>query len=185
LTDVVAPEEIEAPPRRQRFWRTVILLAVAGLAAFWVWALFFASKEAVNKIDDREWTQRAEDICSAAQAQRAELIDERRLDPSDPAMLAERATIVDEATDIVETMLDDVVAVAPNDDKGMAIVPQWEADYRTYLDNRRAFTDRLRAGENEPFRETAVDGIPISDKLEQFAGDNEMPSCGPPRDLAN
>ncbi len=99
-------------------------------------------------------------------------------------MLAERADIVDQATEIVETMLNDVVAVAPSDDKGMAIVPQWEADYRTYLENRRAFTDRLRRG-NEPFTETAVDGIPIGEKLEQFAGDNDMPSCAPPRDLAN
>jgi hypothetical protein len=185
VTDVLAPVEPEAPSRRQRLWRTVILVAVAGLAAFWVWALFFASKEAVNKIDDREWAARAEAICAAAQAERAELIDERRLDPSDPAMLAERAAIVDQATDIVEAMLGDVVAVAPSDDKGRAIVPQWEADYRTHLGDRRAFSDRLRAGENEPFRETAVDGIPISDKLEQFAGDNEMPSCAPPRDLAN
>jgi hypothetical protein len=100
-------------------------------------------------------------------------------------MLAERAAIVDQATDIVETMLDDVVAVAPVDDKGRAIVPQWEADYRTYLENRRAFTERLRSGENAPFTEAAVDGIPISEKLEQFAGDNEMPSCAPPHDLAN
>jgi hypothetical protein len=167
------------------FWRTVILIAVAGLAAFWVWALFFASKEAVNKIDDRGWAERAEQICAGAQSERGELVDERVLDAENPAMLAERAAIVDEATDIVEAMLDDVVAVPPSDDKGLAIVPQWESDYRTYLADRRTFTDRLRAGENEPFRETAVDGIPISDKLEQFAGDNEMPSCAPPHDLAN
>jgi hypothetical protein len=168
-----------------RFWRTVILVAVAGLAAFWVWALFFASKEAVNKIGDREWAARAESICDIAQAEREQLVDERRLDTDDPAMLAERAAIVDEATTIVESMLDDVVAVPPNDDKGLAIVPQWEADYRTYLENRRAFTERLRDGQNEPFTETAVDGIPVSEKLEQFAGDNDMPSCAPPHDLAN
>jgi hypothetical protein len=168
-----------------RFWRTVVIVAVAGLAAFWVWALFFASKEAVNKIGDRDWAARAESICESAQAERETLVDERVIDPDDPAMLAERGDIVDEATDIVEAMLDDVVAVTPTDDKGRAIVPQWEADYRTYLTNRREFSDRLRAGENEPFTETAVDGIPISEKLEQFAGDNEMPSCAPPHDLAN
>jgi hypothetical protein len=167
------------------FWRSVILVSVAGLATFWAWALFFASKEAVNKIDDRAWAERAERICATAQAQRDRLTDERRLDPDDPAMLAERAGIVDEATAIVETMLDDVVAVPPDDGKGQAIVPQWEADYRTYLENRREFTALLRSGENQPFRETAVDGIPISEKLEQFASDNEMPSCAPPRDLAN
>jgi hypothetical protein len=176
----VASQQVKAT-----FWRSLILVAVAGLGAFWVWALFFASKQAVNKIDDRAWAERAERICAIAQAQRGELSDERRLDPDDPAMLAERAAIVDEATAIVETMLDDVVAVAPADDKGSAIVPLWEADYRTYLDNRRTFSERLRAGANEPFRESAVDGIPIGEKLEQFASDNEMPSCAPPRDLAN
>jgi hypothetical protein len=168
-----------------RLWRTVIIVAVAGLAAFWVWALFFASKEAINKIDDRDWAARAEAICESAEAERELLVDERVIDPDDPAMLAERGDIVDEATDIVETMLDDVVAVTPSDDKGQAIVPQWEADYRTYIANRREFSERLRTGENEPFTEAAVDGIPISEKLEQFAGDNEMPSCAPPRDLAN
>ena len=50
-----------------RFWRGLIIVAVAGLAAFWVWALFFASKEAVNKIGDREWAARAEAICGRAE----------------------------------------------------------------------------------------------------------------------
>ena len=170
---------------RPKFWRIVIVAAVVGLAAFWVYALFFASKEAINKIDDREWAERAESICEVAQEERSELVDERVLDADDPAMLAERASIVDRATEIVESMLDDVVAVTPSDDKGAAIVPQWETDYRTYLEDRRTFTERLQAGENVPFTETAVDGIPISEKLEQFASDNEMPSCAPPRDLAN
>ncbi|MDF2731541.1 MAG: hypothetical protein K0S92_166 [Desertimonas sp.] len=167
-----------------KFWRIVIVAAVAGLAAFWVWALFFASKEAVNKIDDRQWALRAESICDVATAERELLVDERVVG-DDPAMLAERADIVDEATDIVESMLDDVTAVRPADAKGMEIVPLWEADYRIYLENRRAFSERLRLGANEPFTEAAVDGIPISEKLEQFAGDNEMPSCAPPHDLAN
>ena len=81
-------------------------------------------------------------------------------------------------------MLDDVVAEPPSDAKGRDLVPQWEADYRTYIGDRRAFTDDLRStGENAPFYETEVSGIPISEKLETFAADNEMPSCAPPRDL--
>jgi hypothetical protein len=170
---------------RRAWWQIPLAAVVIVFAAFWVWALFFASKEAVNKIGDRQWAERAEGICTSAEAEREELIDERVLDADDPAMLAERAAIVDRATDIVEGMLDDVVAVAPSDPKGADIVPQWEADYRSYIDNRRAFADRLRDGENAPFTEAAVDGIPISEKLEQFAGDNEMPSCAPPHDLAN
>ena len=79
-------------------------------------------------------------------------------------------------------MLDDVVAVAPTDPKGADLVPLWEADYRTYIEDRRQFADVLRTGVNEPFTETAVDGIPISEKLERFAADNEMPDLrAPPR----
>ena len=175
----------EDKPDKRNVWRVPLIVLVAAFATFWVWALFFASKEAVNKIGDRAWAERAERICAAAEEQRLELIDLREIDPDDPAMLAERAGIVDKATDIVEGMLDDVTAEPPTDDKGAELVPRWEADYRTYIEDRREFTDRLRRGENKPFTETAVDGIPISEKLERFAGDNEMPSCAPPQDLAS
>ena len=101
------------------------------------------------------------------------------------ALIRERADIVDRATDIVERMLDDVVAVPPADAKGLAIVPQWEDEYRAYLESRRTYADQLReTGENLAFYEPGADGIPISERLETFAGDNEMPSCAPPRDLS-
>jgi hypothetical protein len=169
-------------PRRSA-WRYVLALVVVAFAAFWIWALFFASKESINRIGDRAWAARAEGICAAAEIERQALADYRVIDDADASMLAERAALVDRATDIVVAMLDDVVAATPQDPKGREIVPQWEADYRVYLEDRRAYTDRLRAGDDGAFTETALDGIPISDKVETFAGDNEMPSCAPPRDL--
>ena len=138
--------------------------------------MFFASKESVNKIGDREWAARAETICRQANEAREELADFRHVDPDDAAMLRERADIVDRATDIVEQMVDDVVAVQPTDEKGRAIVPDWEADYRTYLQNRRDFADELRGGENVPFREGGSEGVPISERIGTFAVDNEMRS---------
>jgi hypothetical protein len=174
------------PERRRRHlnpWPIVLTVVVVGFAAFWIWALFFASKESVNKFEDRAWAQRAEEICARADAERVALSDLREVDADDLTMLAERGDLVDRATDVVEQMLDEVVAVPPTDAKGRALVPLWEADYRTYLEDRRRFADRLRAGTNDPFTEAAVEGIPISDKLETFAGDNEMPSCAPPHDL--
>jgi hypothetical protein len=170
-------------PRRRGPWVYVLGVVVVLFAAFWIWALFFASKEAVNKIGDRAWAERAQEICAAAEAERMELVDYRRVDEQDQAMLAEKAAIVDKATDILERMLDDVTAVRPTDAKGQAIVPDWAADYRTYLGDRREFAADLRTGKNEAFSETAVDGIPISDKLSVFAGDNLMPECAPPSDL--
>ena len=180
-------QPVEVPgggPRRPSHWRYVLIPVVVLFVVFWTWALFFASKASINRIGDRAWAARAERICVAADAERQALADFRELDGGDTAMLAERAAIVDRATDIVTQMLDDVVAVAPSDAKGREIVPQWEADYRIYLQDRREYADRLRNGEDVPFSETALDGIPISDKVEVFAGDNEMPTCAPPIDLS-
>ena len=169
---------------RSNQWRVVLTVVVLGFVAFWTWALFFASKEAVNKFGDRAWAERAERICVDATEQREALADLRPVDEDDPAMVAERGDLVDQATDVVEQMLDEVVAVAPTDAKGADLVPMWEADYRIYIEDRRQFAERLRAGDNVPFTETAVDGIPLSDKLEVFASDNEMPACSPPHDLS-
>ena len=78
-------------------------------------------------------------------------------------------------------MLDEIVAVTPSDEKGQAIVPDWEAEYRILLEDRTRYAERLRAGENVAFAETAVDGVPITERLEKFTLDNEMSSCAPPR----
>jgi hypothetical protein len=162
----------------------VLLVVIAAIVVMWVYALFFASKEAVNKIGDRAWAERAEAICDEAQTARRELADFRTLDDVGADALEVRAGLVEQATDLLEAMLDDVSAATPTDDKGRAIVPLWQADYRTYLADRREYIDQLRAGDNSPFSETIVDGIPISEKLATFSADNEMASCAPPDDLA-
>ena len=166
-----------------KWGRIGAVTAVLALALFWMWALFFASKESINRIGDREWSDRAETICDTAREEREALADYRELEGDNAAMLAERADLVDQASDIVEGALDDVIAVTPSDDKGQALVPQWEGDYRQYIADRREYTVRLRNGEDVPFSETAVEGIPISERIERFANDNDMSSCAPPTDL--
>lgn len=166
-------------------WRRWLLLVGAVLfAAFWTWALFFASKEPVNRIGDRAWAARAESICAAADGERLKLVDDTKMRDATPEMVRQRAAIVDRATDLIEQALDEVTGIEPTDPKGQDLIPQWEADYRTYLADRRAFAEQLRAtGENTAFYETEANGIPISEKLEVFAADNAMASCAPPRDL--
>ena len=143
--------------------------------AFWFWALFLIDKTAVNKIDDRAWAERAEEVCAPVK------LDVRRLDLERTADLDGRAVLVVRSTDMLSAMLDELEAVEPADEKGQEIVPEWIADYRTLLDDRYAYADKLRAGENVPFTETPVQGVPITERIETFAGDNEMPSCAPPR----
>lgn len=166
----------ETEPRRRITPVGVLLtIVVIGFAAFWTWALFFASKEAINKIGDRAWAERAETICAPVKR------EIRLLDLETSSDLAERADLVVVSTDLLSEMLDEVVAVTPTDEKGQAIVPDWEADYRTLLQNRYDYADRLRAGEDRPFVEAERNGVPITEPIETFAGDNEMPSCSPPR----
>lgn len=181
-TDPASTDQREGGFRSWKRW--LALAGIALFAAFWVWALFFASKEPVNRIGDRAWAARAESICAAAEQERLELADFRKMEDATPEVVRERADIVDRATDIIERALDDVTAVAPSDVKGQDLIPQWEADYRTYLVDRRTFAEQLRStGKNTAFYETESSGIPISEKLEVFAADNEMASCAPPRDL--
>jgi hypothetical protein len=160
---------------RSRIRKVIIAAGILTLIVFWVWALFFASKTAINKIEDREWAARAEDVCAQYK------IELRALDARASADLDVRAGLVEESTDLLSAMLDDVMAVTPADDKGRAIVPAWEADYRQLLADRYRYAERLRAGENVPFTETAVQGVPITERIETFAADNEMRSCSPPR----
>ena len=183
MTAIATPPAADEAPPRPSPWRYVVLGIVVAFAAFWIWALFFASKESINGIGEDDWSDRAQAICEAADAQRQDLADFREVEDDDPAMVAARGDIVDQATDILEQMLDDVVAVRPTGAKGAELVPRWETDYRTYLGDRRAFSADLRAGINDPFAETTVDGIPISDKIARFAADNHMPACSPPTDL--
>lgn len=179
----MSDEKAEVTPengRRRPRWGSY--LAAAGgalLVTFWTWALLFASKESVNRVGDREWAQRAQVRCAAAVAQRNELVDTTPID-EDRSSLRRRAELLDKATDTIDSMLDDLEADLPDDDKGRAIVPMWIADYRTYVSDRRSYADEVRTGTNSAFREHAVDGIPISDKLQVFATDNEMPACAPP-----
>jgi hypothetical protein len=151
-------------------WGSVVLLL-----AFWVWALFFAPKESINMIEDRAWAERAEAICVAYDPQI------RAFEGRANADLDVRADLVDESTDLLSQMLDEIVAVTPSDAKGQAIVPDWEDDYRTLLDDRYRYADQLRSGENVAFTETAIDGVPITERIEKFALDNRMPTCAPPR----
>lgn len=155
--------------------RVLFVIGISAFASFWFWALFLIDKTAVNKFEDRAWAENAEEVCAPVK-QAVRLLD---LEAS--ADLGERADLVVQSTDMYAAMIDELESDLPDDPKGAAIVPEWIADWRTLLQNRYDYADELRAGNDVPFTETAVQGVPITERIETFAGDNEMDSCAPPR----
>ncbi len=183
--DMETPPSSPTPARETRsiLTRTLALIGFGVFATFWIWALFFASKEGVNRIEDRAWVESAQSICETAADERTALANYTRLDEGGAELILQRAEIVDEATDTLERMLNSLEALPLTGEKGQAIIPLWIDEYRTYLGDRRNYTAQLReSGENLPFYETA-NQIPISERLATFAADNEMPACKPPLDL--
>ena len=179
------PSSSPTPTRETRsvLTRTAALIGFGVFATFWIWALFFASKEGVNRVEDRAWVESAQSICETAADERTALANYTRLDEGGAELIRQRADIVDEATDTLERMLNSLEALPLTGEKGQAIIPLWIDEYRTYLGDRRNYTQQLReSGENLPFYETA-NQIPISERLATFAADNEMPACKPPLDL--
>ena len=185
VEDMETPPSSPTPTRETRsiLTRTLALIGFGVFATFWIWALFFASKEGVNRIEDRAWVESAQSICETAADERTALANYTRLDEGGAELILQRAEIVDEATDTLERMLNSLEALPLAGEKGQAIIPLWIDEYRTYLGDRRNYTAQLReSGENLPFYETA-NQIPISERLATFAADNEMPACKPPLDL--
>ena len=75
--------------------RVLLYGSVVLLIGFWIWALFFASKEAVNKIGDEAWAARAETICADTRVQL------RALDAEASGDLGVRAGLVDTSTGLL------------------------------------------------------------------------------------
>ncbi len=164
--------------------RAVVATTVAFIIVMWVYAFFFASKESVNKFEDRNWAIRAQQRCLVAREQRKSLSDYRIVDSLGKDALVERAALIDQATDTIEDFVKEFRQILPTDPKGRELVGLWLDDYEIYIADRREFSNNLRAGINVQFAETPVEGLPISEKIATFAADNEMSYCKPPIDLS-
>lgn len=185
MKEVSKVAESEGARRRRSPIQIFLALVCLGIAAFWVWALFFPpTKQSVARVDDVAWTERATQICNAANAERDLLMDLRRIDSVGTGALAARAEIIDKATTIVQKMLDDVTAEIPTGVKDAKLMETWAEIFQGWIDERRVYTDVLRTGENAPFAESMLDGSPVSDYINDFALANRMKSCSAPLDLA-
>lgn len=177
--------------RRGRRWVKVLLaLGCALMAAMWVYYLFFASDKGVYRLDDTSWRVEAAQVCGAAKADLAALADTTGGFIGEPTeeQMKQRAAIAEQATDIVEQMLDEIIAIPVDNDRDRSILDVFEENYRKIIADRRRYAASLSAGENVRYTETVVAGGPVSNVITDFTAgvkSNDVPECSPPNDLVN
>lgn len=180
------PSPAAPAPAKGRTW-VKVLLAVGVLAMFGMWgyALWFAPDGGAYQIRDAGWAPKARAICAAARTEREALADTEggRITNPTPEQMAQRADLVDRATDILEQMLDDIVAIPVADENDTLRLSIFEENYRIIIADRRRYTERLRAGDNSEYNETVVAGGPVSNVVTDFTAgvkSNQIPECSPP-----
>lgn len=186
MSQQVAERPAAVTPPPMRHWARALLIVICALiGVMWVYALVFAPKKAVYRVDDDAWRAHAEARCTTARTERLALADTEGGYIAEPtaAQMIERAGIVDQATDVVEAMLDDVVAEPVLTERDREIVGRFETQYRILIDDRRAYTTLLREGVDQPYHETRVAGGPVTNVLVDFVTVNEIKSCAPPGEL--
>ena len=183
-----ADEAVQDAPRRHRWVRWVLVVSCAVIAGMWAYVFLFNKTtiyDDVYLMTTPGWHDAAKEICNDANARRVALSDMGGGMISDPtpAQMIERADIVDQATDIVQQMAADVVAIPVTNAADTSRMEKFERFYGMVIADRRAYTARLRNLELEPYRESEAAGGPVSNVLTDFTSANGIPRCAPPGEL--
>jgi hypothetical protein len=184
-----APEQV----RPGRPW-VKALLAVLCLLMAAMWVYYFTtyirhgSDAGIYQLEDTSWREQAGPVCQAAQDRRALLVDKTGgyIEHPTPEQMVQRADIVDQATDIIEQMLDDIVAIPVATARDRELLGIFEENYRIVIGDRRRYTASLRTGDLVPYTESVVAGGPVSNVVADFTAGvkgNDVPACTPPGEL--
>lgn len=176
-----------------RWWvKLILLLGCLLMAAMWLYYLLLAPDKGVYQLDDDTWAPQAAAVCAAAKAEMRALETTEGGFIEEPTVeqMAERARIVGEATDVLEQMVDDVMAIPVDNDRDRAILAVFEEHYRMVIADRRRYENSMANGENVRYNETVVKeaGGPVTNVITDFTAGvkgNDVPECSPPNDLIN
>jgi hypothetical protein len=175
----------EAPGRGSRLGRTVLTAVVIGLLAMWGYVIYLAfgpgRQPPIDRLDDPAFAEAGESRC-------AEALDDVEALPSaaESVDAADRADVLDRADAVYAAMLDDLdgmTSLAPAGDQRNR-AEAWLADWRTYLQDRADYADRLRTDPDARLlvSEKPGEGRQITGWIDEFAQANRMPSCATPVD---
>jgi hypothetical protein len=168
-----------APARRFRWYHGVLVIVLALIALMWIYAFFVASSANLNRVADKAWAARNEQLCASAKA---------KIDALPPARTAktpiERANVLDQANGYVADLIDLLKAnKISGSTRDGHLVQLWLADWDLYLSNRRDYAAVLHKNLDRAFAVSLRDGTPITERLDGFADINNMVSCETPGDV--
>jgi hypothetical protein len=169
-----------AAEQSSRIGRWLAILVVGAIVLMWLYVFTGAAAEdPPDQLDDDGFARTAEPLCAQAVEDLAAL-------PSagEAATAADRADVLDAANAVLTAMVDDLAAIEVDDTHDRELVDLWIADWRTYIDDRRAYADELRVDDTAELLVTAREGRQITLTIDRFASKvvNDMESCTTPLD---
>ena len=183
VIDAPAPDDGGAPERRRITpGRVVVAILIAGMLAMWGYVAYLAfgpgRADPPDKIADPAFAPAAEARCGLAITEVAQLPPAMDTPDAD-----DRADVLDRSNAIFAAMLDDLDELVPDGDDGR-VVSLWLADWRTYLGDREEYAAALRVDpETRLYITESSSGRQITERIDDFAADNEIPACSTPLDV--
>ncbi len=181
-TDPTGPSE-----SRRRLRRIGVLAVVASFVGIWGYVMYLTFFEGRadprDRMGDTAYTAAAEETCAESSAVFAKLPFANEVDSPE-----ERADLLDRGTEELEVMVTRLAGLVPPRDADEAdAVARWLDDYRTFLQDRRAYAEAQRDPSSErydqPFAVTDRGGFQIDVLIDDFARINDMDSCVTPDDV--
>ena len=177
---------VETARRRNRLSLAGLGVFVVVLVGMWVYIYGFADTTNPNRLPDQAWANRAEQICKSYSTQINALPkapEFASIKPKSEA-LRQRSVVGQDVTNLLTDMVRDLrAAPSPADADSRHGVDGWLADYDIYLGDRQRQMAAWAAGQDPSFAETAVNGKPISQGMDDFSTANGMSDCQVPQDL--
>lgn len=183
-----APHDELEEPRGLTPTKVALALVIVAIVAMWAWIYLFAPRSNPDRLESTGFAVAAEPVCAAIHEQIDALPTGRDVDT-----VAARTAAIVEATELTETMIASLRAIADTevtaaDDR--RIVDAWFADWDFYVEDRRRHIDKLEtlgesaSGDDFQFllRERAEGGI-YTRRIDGLANVNDMESCHIPGDI--
>lgn len=192
MTIIETPDLSAEAPHRRRFGvgKIVIVVGCLIITSMWAYYFLFASDKGVYQIEDTSWRVAAKEICAAASAEREALANTEGGAITNPTVeqMQERARLVIASTDILEQMLNEIVAIPVDNDDDRTRLEFFAESYRILLADRRRYAAALNDGIDQPYTETVVGGGPVTNVITDFTAGvkgNDVPECSPPGELGD